>query len=588
MTACWTDLELAGLALGSEPHVETGPDETDAPVPDAARRAHGDACPACAAALARMQTALLALAKLPEAEAAPAPPPAVWEQVRSRVETTAAAARLAPEIRIACTYCKGRLEGRARHCAVCLGPHHDDCWEDHGRCASCGATLFVRAESSESLRRPRETWRAAGLVLAGALAGVGAAAAFALKPWREPVPTGWPVPTPTPTPSPSPSLPSLPLPGGPLPRSPRPRTPEPVARISPAGPFRFGRDQKARFGTHIEAPLAFDEASGFLVAASREGEAVALARDAAHDAFQPAWRIPLGDFGDPTPGFALGPGQGKAGPVLVVPVVGGHLRVLDLLSGRARWQADVGSPIVLRPAVARPERGPVAIFATADGDVCGLDLETGRLLWRTALEPAVAPPLVVVAGTRTLVFVATRADALHVLDAATGERAFDSYPGAPITAGPVARGGRVFVGTDDGRVIASDPPGALGVSFVSTPLGSRVEELAPLGEDTVAARTASGVSVLDGRGSVRAFRAFDPGEITGLVVGRRLYVVERNGPVSALDLGTLDVVWTGTLFPEGKGSPWFRVTAPPVLLRDRLCVVGDTDGGLYSLSIEEP
>src|SRR5579859_1737518 len=39
-------------------------------------------------------------------------------------------------------------------CADCLARHHKDCWQDGGRCSSCGQTGFLEPASTSLYRAP--------------------------------------------------------------------------------------------------------------------------------------------------------------------------------------------------------------------------------------------------------------------------------------------------------------------------------------------------------------------------------------------------------------------------------------------------
>lgn len=86
-------------------------------------------------------------------------------------------------ITVACAYCKGGLEpGKSCYCAVCLAPHHEDCFRDYGRCSSCKEVEFVRPKKSEPMELvPRSRTRRNSGFLLGMMAGsISVAAAVSL------------------------------------------------------------------------------------------------------------------------------------------------------------------------------------------------------------------------------------------------------------------------------------------------------------------------------------------------------------------------------------------------------------------------
>ena len=56
-----------------------------------------------------------------------------------------------------CPYCHDAVQEDGVACTSCLGRHHDDCWDTHGRCASCGhPERYAQVERThEAPRRPR-------------------------------------------------------------------------------------------------------------------------------------------------------------------------------------------------------------------------------------------------------------------------------------------------------------------------------------------------------------------------------------------------------------------------------------------------
>jgi hypothetical protein len=50
-----------------------------------------------------------------------------------------------------CAYCHDEVPRDERTaCAACLGVHHDGCWREHGRCATCGeGEALTRAGAGE-------------------------------------------------------------------------------------------------------------------------------------------------------------------------------------------------------------------------------------------------------------------------------------------------------------------------------------------------------------------------------------------------------------------------------------------------------
>jgi LysM repeat protein len=133
-------------------------------------RRHVAGCATCQAAQARVLGALAA-------PALPAPPAKVLAGVRAGIAArrAAGAARspLQDAVRLACTYCKDRLLApETVYCALCLAPHHGECFVDHGRCAAGGCEGFevVRSRSATDV-----------------LPGAGRRRGSGLRRWRGPI-----------------------------------------------------------------------------------------------------------------------------------------------------------------------------------------------------------------------------------------------------------------------------------------------------------------------------------------------------------------------------------------------------------------
>lgn len=58
-----------------------------------------------------------------------------------------------------CPYCHDAFDDYGRVCAVCLARHHDDCWVEAGRCASCSGELALALRREDPLPA-RRVWRA--------------------------------------------------------------------------------------------------------------------------------------------------------------------------------------------------------------------------------------------------------------------------------------------------------------------------------------------------------------------------------------------------------------------------------------------
>ena len=53
-----------------------------------------------------------------------------------------------------CPYCHDVPSPQLAVCAGCLAPHHERCWDELGRCASCAAGRALRAQPTDPAAHP--------------------------------------------------------------------------------------------------------------------------------------------------------------------------------------------------------------------------------------------------------------------------------------------------------------------------------------------------------------------------------------------------------------------------------------------------
>jgi outer membrane protein assembly factor BamB len=174
----------------------------------------------------------------------------------------------------------------------------------------------------------------------------------------------------------------------------------------------------------------------------------------------PVWVTEVG--GSPT-APVLGPGE----RVVYVGSSGGTVAALDAATGALLWTADVGAAVHHPPALA----DGVLYVPTADGDLVAVDADgcgnsTCAPLWTATTGTAAVStqPAVGGSGADAVVYAATAGGQVLAFAAAGCGDAVCSTPlwsgatAAPVTGGPVVTGGRVYVATDDGRLVAYGLP----------------------------------------------------------------------------------------------------------------------------------
>jgi outer membrane protein assembly factor BamB len=123
----------------------------------------------------------------------------------------------------------------------------------------------------------------------------------------------------------------------------------------------------------------------------------------------------------------------------------GGIEALDPASGETRWQAETGIAGLLPVALAE---GRVVV---AGQGVAALDAASGRLLWSAPLTAIAAPPV----ASGGLVLVGAEDGTLHALDAARGTPSWSYTTGSRLAAPPAVDDERhVLLGTGDRRVVA--------------------------------------------------------------------------------------------------------------------------------------
>lgn len=160
-----------------------------------------------------------------------------------------------------------------------------------------------------------------------------------------------------------------------------------------------------------------------------------------------------------------------AGPVVAQNTVlvggdDGRVHALDLVSGRARWVAATGGPVRGRLTVSEG----VVYVPSDDGWLHALNLGDGSRRWRVQVcaAPVVRLPFddpksrydrfgseVAASGGR--LYLGTHDGAVLALEAATGRILWRFQTGDSVLAAPGLGAGRLFAGSYDGKVYALDP-----------------------------------------------------------------------------------------------------------------------------------
>jgi outer membrane protein assembly factor BamB len=217
----------------------------------------------------------------------------------------------------------------------------------------------------------------------------------------------------------------------------------------------------------------------------------------------------------------------------------GRMHALDARTGTEKWTFRAGGPIRTRPTPG----GSSLYFQADDGSVYALEAASGQERWRRRVveKPIERLPFdnpksrfdrfgsdVAVAGGR--LYVGTHDGRVVALDPARGEKAWEFASGDSVLAAPAVDGGRLFFGSFDGFVYALD-----------------------------AAR-----GTLLWKRDTRA-----PVVSTPAVAGGRIVVGTRGYDLLGLDAGTGEPAWSRYI--------WFSWVESSAVVRDGVAYVGSSD-----------
>ncbi len=185
-----------------------------------------------------------------------------------------------------------------------------------------------------------------------------------------------------------------------------------------------------------------------------EGRVIVQARDNVVRALEVATGRPLWTFAGgpdlpPRPGDFLGwdfwvSSPCVAGGVVYVGSGDGHIRALDLATGKLRWAFATAQRVRTSPAV----KDGLVYAGSFDGRVYALDAATGQERWRFDTGGGLQASPAVWEGT---VYVGSRSAAVFALDAQTGALRWRTpHPnGSWVLTAPAIAGGKVLVGSSD-------------------------------------------------------------------------------------------------------------------------------------------
>lgn len=297
------------------------------------------------------------------------------------------------------------------------------------------------------------------------------------------------------------------------------------------GPFAFTRDLERSTLTGT-VPEAFAPVYALPLVLHRVDAVSARPRPAPEAPLaEPLWSFEAG--------AALWAGPTFADGVVYAGGDDGRVHALEASTGRERWSFAAGGPVRTRPTVA----DGVAYLQADDGFLYALSVADGHERWRTRVvgAPVVRRPFddpksrydrfgsdVTVAGGR--LYLGTHDGHVLALDPAQGERLWDFAAADSVVAAPAVDRARVYFGSFDGKVRALD------------------------------ARDGRLLWERETRGAVVS---------TPAVAGDRIVVGNRAYDILALDAASGETRW--------KRYIWFSWVESSATVRDGVAYVGSSD-----------
>ncbi len=266
-----------------------------------------------------------------------------------------------------------------------------------------------------------------------------------------------------------------------------------------------------------------------------------------------------------------------------IPSYDGNLYAIDEYSGQTRWTYTTALPIYSSPAVSNG----IVYVASRDGQVYAINEQTGVLVWRTSnvynnpSNPITSSLLVangrVFFGSWCYGSLCNPAGHFEAIDASTGTVLWINATSAAVISSPSADNGWVFVGEDDGTVLA-----------VNATNGHRIWVT------SAGATVRNGVVYFGtGRGNLYAVNAttgiqiwgptLSAGAVTSspaLALGAKMLLVGSNDHyVYALNMTNGSRLWR---YPTGG-----PVSSSPAIADGRV-FIGSQDSGVYALGPKIP
>jgi outer membrane protein assembly factor BamB len=294
--------------------------------------------------------------------------------------------------------------------------------------------------------------------------------------------------------------------------------------------------------------------------------------------FNVLWKYQL-EGADDAYGYKLVPAENNGN--LYVASQSGEVVSLNAKTGASNWKVNLDSEISAGPGLGNT----LLVLGGPEGNVTALDIDTGSVVWETNVTSEVLSPPVI---DRNKVVVRTQDGRVYGFSIQTGEREwiFDTnIPNLTIRGNsqPIAKGGRVYIGFDNGKVAAlniMDGTVLWQQNVINSQGKTEIDRIADIdGDIAVVATDLYLASAADKTMSVatesgRVLWSQNIGSVTGVTVSRRsLYLSDNQSILHELNRMDGSRGWSqDQLLNRG-------VTKPSYYLGDLL--VGDFEGYLH-------
>jgi outer membrane protein assembly factor BamB len=296
--------------------------------------------------------------------------------------------------------------------------------------------------------------------------------------------------------------------------------------------------------------------------------------------FEVLWKRQL-SASDKAYGYKLIPAE-QSGNIYVASQ-SGEVVSFNATTGAINWEVELENEVSAGPGIG----STLLVVGGPEGQVTALDIDTGTQLWQTSVTSEVLSPPVI---DRNKVVVRTQDGRIYGFAIQNGQRdwVFDTnIPNLTLRGNstPVAKGGRIYIGFDNGKVAAlniADGSVLWQQNVINSQGKTEIDRIADIDGDIAVVATdlylssAADKTLSVATESGRVLWSQNVGSVTGVTVSRRsLYLTDNQSTVHELNRMDGSRGWTQDILLNRN------LTRPSYYLGDLL--VGDYEGYLHVL-----